>query len=56
MTCDVTVYKIITITTTIKFSDMSVFETQAYKLLRFRAVSEQRKTEERDSRFWPREK
>ena len=23
---------------------------------RFRAVSEQRKTEERDSRFWPREK
>ena len=23
---------------------------------RFRAVSEERKTEERDSRFWPREK
>ena len=23
---------------------------------RFRAVSEQRKTEEQDSRFWPREK
>ena len=31
-------------------------QTNSLRSKRFRAVSEQRKTEERDSRFWPREK
>ena len=30
--------------------------TNSLRSKRFRAVSDQRKTEERDSRFWPREK
>ena len=30
--------------------------THSLRSKRFRLVSEQRKTEERDSRFWPREK
>ena len=36
--------------------DEIIFHLSSLRTKRFRLVSEQRKTEERDSRFWPREK
>ena len=39
-----------------KLHHLSMWHVSSLRSKRFRLVSEQRKTEERDSRFWPREK
>ena len=54
--CRVDVLQSLFSRSTISFAEFNCLLRNSLRSKRFRLVLEQRKTEERDSRFWPREK